>query len=361
VSQILAPDEATAKAAAALVAEGRSFAEAAAELADRGVTSDALGAMTREQLPPELADAIFALATGEVGQPVRSPFGWHVFRLDALEPARTTPFEAVKEQLARQVALQKAADRLPAFADRMDDAIAGGAGLEEAAAEAGAAVRKLEAVDQLGRDRDGTSLLTDGITADIVTAAFAAAEAETPRLGQTPDGGYYMLRVDRIEPARTRPLDEIRGQLTEVWKVAQRTAAAEAQAKELLAQAQAGQSLEALQAATPGSELRVVGPVKRDEPSPLQGLDAAALGLVFRTAPGSVAADVARMQDGMAVIAVDAVERPDPPPDVAPLEARLTSELRGDLLAQYEAALRLRYPPRVNERLFAAMIQAEEG
>jgi peptidyl-prolyl cis-trans isomerase D len=361
VSQILAPDEETAKAAAELVATGKSFAETAQTLAEKGVSSQSLGAMTRDQLPPELADAVFALATGEVGAPVRSPFGWHLFRVDAIEPEMTRPFEAVKDELQRQLALQEAADRLPDVANVLEDAIAGGDTLEQAATQAGAEVRRLTAIDSLGRDRDGASLLSDGLTAGLVGEIFLAAQGELSSLGETADGGYYMFRVDGIEPARTKPLEEVREALTEAWKAEQRSQAAVAKAKELLGRAQAGESPEALQAATPGSELRAIGPLRRGNAAPAQGLDPAAVALVFRTEPGTVGSEVARLADGIAVLAVDAIDRPEPPDDLPDLRARLTNELRGDLLAQYEAALRLRYPPLVNERVLGALIQAEEG
>lgn len=360
VTQLLAPDEATAKAAAALVAGGRSLAEAATELAGKGVHAESLGAMTREQLPPELADAIFKLATGEVSAPVQSPFGWHLFRLDAIQPEETAPFETVKAQLTRQLALQQAAGRLPDLANALEDAIAGGASLEEAATQVGVETRRIEAVDRMGHDRDGNSKLVDGVTAQVVATAFETGEGQLSTLGETPDGGYYMLRVESVDAARTRPLDEVRAALTEAWKADQRAAGAEAKAKDLLARARAGESLEALQAATPGSEIRPVGPFKRDERTPPRGLDPAAVALVFSTAPGSLAESLVKWSDGEAVLAVDVSERPEPPAELGALRDRLSNELRGDLLAQYEAALRLRYPPRLNERVLGALLQAEE-
>ena len=71
--------------------------------------------------------------------------------------------------------------------------------------------------------------------------------------------------------------------------------------------------------------------------------------------------EVARMSDGHAVIVVDSVDRPEPPADLAGLRNRLTSEMRRDVLEQYEAALRLRFPARVNDALLGSMIRAEEG
>ncbi|MFW5642366.1 MAG: nitrogen fixation protein NifM [Roseicyclus sp.] len=60
-----------------------------------------LGLVTRAGLPDGVADAAFALALGEVSAVVASPFGFHVFRCDGIEPARTDPLDEVRAKIAR--------------------------------------------------------------------------------------------------------------------------------------------------------------------------------------------------------------------------------------------------------------------
>ena len=53
-----------------------------------------LGPVRAGQLHAEIEPAAFALAAGEVSQPLRSPVGWHLLRCDAIEPAEEADFRA---------------------------------------------------------------------------------------------------------------------------------------------------------------------------------------------------------------------------------------------------------------------------
>jgi peptidyl-prolyl cis-trans isomerase D len=324
------------------------------------VTSERLGAMRREQLPDGLADAVFALAPGGVSAPVESAFGWHLFELEAVLPEQTRPFAAVRDDLARELRLRAAADRLPDLANRLEDAIAEGVSLEEAASRVGVPVREIAAVTAQGNDADERPL-AQPVAAEILSVAFDTPSGETSVVGETPDGGYFVVRVDRIEPATTKPLTEIRDRLAAAWAVAERRQRARQQADALRSRAAAGESLESLQAATPGSELRAVGPLRRDDPGTSAKLTPEAVELLFATPAGAVAERVVEALDGAGVLVTDTIERGDPPPDLGPLRERLAAMLQGDLLDQYAGALRERYRPTVNETLLGTLMRTDEG
>ena len=56
---------------------------------------------------PEFADAAFKLKPGEVSDPVKSQFGWHIIKVEDKRTKTFPPFEQVKDQAARYV-VQKA-------------------------------------------------------------------------------------------------------------------------------------------------------------------------------------------------------------------------------------------------------------
>ncbi|MGH6904736.1 MAG: peptidyl-prolyl cis-trans isomerase, partial [Geminicoccaceae bacterium] len=153
VEQLLAPDQATIEQAAKRLAEGAVFDAVAAEI--EGVSVDQLGMVTRGDLPPEFEDAIFTQAEGEIGEPVSSAFGWHIFRVSAIEPEETVPLEEARAELARELALEEAGSRLPDFAAQLDDELAAGTGLAEAARVLGLQAVTVPAVDATGKDPDG--------------------------------------------------------------------------------------------------------------------------------------------------------------------------------------------------------------
>jgi peptidyl-prolyl cis-trans isomerase D len=300
------------------------------------------------------------MAAEQYSAPVKSAFGWHIFRLVDILPAATVPYEAKRAELENELRLHAAADRLPDLANRLEDEIAGGASLEDAAAAVGASVQKLAGIDSQGRGPDELPVTLDGLGPEVLERAFAFAQNDPPSLGETADGGYFMVRVDAIQPAATRPLEDVRTELVAAWQQEERQKAADARARELLARAQAGETLESLQAAAPETELRTIAATRRQG----RGLEdpfLAATGLLFSTEPGKVATELATLADGAAIVALDAVERPEPPTDLVAAQRDLARALRSDVLEQYQAALRLRFPPLIDQNLFDATVRAEEG
>jgi peptidyl-prolyl cis-trans isomerase C len=105
---ILVPTEAEAKAALARVKAGEDFAKVADEVSkDPGSQGGDLGWFTRDKMVPEFADAAFKLEKGQISDPVKSEFGWHIIKLEDKREKAFPPFEAVKDQVARYV-IQKA-------------------------------------------------------------------------------------------------------------------------------------------------------------------------------------------------------------------------------------------------------------
>ena len=105
---ILVPTEAEAKAALARVKAGEDFAKVADELSkDPGSQGGDLGWFTKDKMVPEFAEATSKLDKGQVSDPVKSEFGWHIIKLEDKREKAFPPFDAVKDQVSRYV-IQKA-------------------------------------------------------------------------------------------------------------------------------------------------------------------------------------------------------------------------------------------------------------
>ncbi len=109
---ILLPDEESAKAALKRVKAGEDFAKVATELSkDPGGEGGDLGWFTKDRMVREFADAAFKLEPGQISEPVKSQFGWHIIKVEEKRMKTFPPFDQVKEQAARYVA-QKAQSEL---------------------------------------------------------------------------------------------------------------------------------------------------------------------------------------------------------------------------------------------------------
>jgi peptidyl-prolyl cis-trans isomerase C len=79
------------------VAQRRSSGPGAREGGD-------LGFFKRADMVPEFAEAAFALQAGQLSTaPVRSPFGWHIIRVDERRAAAAPPYEDARETLRQRL------------------------------------------------------------------------------------------------------------------------------------------------------------------------------------------------------------------------------------------------------------------
>ncbi|HYP58536.1 MAG TPA: peptidylprolyl isomerase [Beijerinckia sp.] len=109
---ILVATDADAQAALARLKAGEDFAKVAKDVSkDPGADGGDLGWFTKDRMVPEFADAAFKLEPGQLSEPVKSQFGWHIIKVEGKREKTFPPFDQVKDQVARYV-VQKAQGEL---------------------------------------------------------------------------------------------------------------------------------------------------------------------------------------------------------------------------------------------------------
>jgi peptidyl-prolyl cis-trans isomerase C len=98
---ILVETEAEAKAILAELKAGADFAELAKKKSkDPGAAEGGdLGYFTREQMVPEFAEVAFRLEKGQISDPVKTQFGWHIIKVEDKRDRPIPEFEKVREEL----------------------------------------------------------------------------------------------------------------------------------------------------------------------------------------------------------------------------------------------------------------------
>ena len=109
-SHILVESEDTAKEVFELLAHDGDFAELAAKYSkdpgSKGRGGD-LGYFTRGRMVPAFEKAAFKLNVGEISDPVKSRFGWHIIRLEDKRKQQPPAFEQVKDRIRMVLLRQK--------------------------------------------------------------------------------------------------------------------------------------------------------------------------------------------------------------------------------------------------------------
>ena len=110
---ILVEKEDEAKAILADLKKGGDFVAIAKEKSkDPGSkeTGGDLGYFTKDQMVPEFAEAAFKLDKGQLSDPIKTQFGWHVLKVEDKRNRPVPEFEKVKDQVETFVVRRAQAD-----------------------------------------------------------------------------------------------------------------------------------------------------------------------------------------------------------------------------------------------------------
>jgi peptidyl-prolyl cis-trans isomerase C len=115
--------EAARKKAAELTAEAKKPGVDFAELAKKSSTGPSasrggyLGFFPASRMVKPFAEKAFEMKKGEISDPVRTQFGFHVIRVSDSKPARTIPFDEVKDKIMEQLEGKKMREGMLKFAE----------------------------------------------------------------------------------------------------------------------------------------------------------------------------------------------------------------------------------------------------
>jgi len=349
LEQVVLPDQA---AAAALAAEWA----AGADMTGREGFSD-LGTTDRAGLPlPVLAEAGFALAEGAISAPVQSPFGWHVLRAVDIEPGLTRPLAEVRDELLLELQTERAADAAFTRSAAIEDALAGGATLAEAAERHGMSFATLR-IDAQGRDAEGREVampVPAGVArTDLLRQIFEAQPGAAPRLIEG-SFGFAAIDLRSVTPAALKPLDGIRAQVVAAWQADARRRHQEEAAAAILAATRAGKTLEQA-AAEAQAATEELGPFDRN-PGGGNPVPRELLGPIFELRLNEVTMIPSPLS--FTLVQLTGITRPeieDRDAALATLRGETATTLADDLEAQFSAALRARSDVRINLRLMNSL------
>lgn len=355
VEQVVVQDQAKADAVIAAVKGGKPFADAVMEVTG-GAPVD-LGTVAKDAVPTAIADQTFALAADAVSEPIKSPFGIHVVHVKEITPGSTKSLDEVKEQLRNDLALAQAGDSLASVVNQLDDTLAGGASVEDAASQMGLTVQKIDALDSEGKDRDGKDL---ALNPEILQLALATEAGGTSLVSSLSDGGYAVVQVTSVAPSEPKPLAEITEQVKGDWLAKARRDATDAKAAEMVEKLKTSGDLAAL-ANEQGLELKVTAPFARAKGDPDNGVDGTMASALFNVKIGEAA--TGRVADGAIVARLSAIEPAKPEAAAERLDAlskQLTSTLRNDLSAQFADAISEGIKIERNNAVISQMLAVEQ-
>ncbi|MEH6628102.1 MAG: SurA N-terminal domain-containing protein [Motiliproteus sp.] len=285
---------------------GKDFSTAAKEFSeDPGSAEDGgnLGVVEQGVMVPEFEEALFALNVGQISEPIRTDFGYHLIQLNAIEGTEAPAFESLRSQLEMEQKLQKAETEFVAQSEQLDDLRFSSSDLQEVSD-----VLKLEIRETSLFGREGGE---DSLTQAprFLAAAFSdevLAKGENSELIELGDERIVVVHLKEHKPVRNLDLSDVTEKIKQQIKQQQASDLVKTQAQALLSKAEKEglQSVET--AAMPWVSHADVGRGGSD----LSPEVVTALFKMAKPADGSVSYAVVGLSDGSAgVIALDAVSK----------------------------------------------------
>ncbi|WP_374652689.1 peptidyl-prolyl cis-trans isomerase [Dongia sp.] len=352
VEQVVVQDQAVADKIVAAVKGGQEFADAVK--AETQGDPVALGQVTKDKLPSDIADAVFSLPADGISAPLKSPFGIHVAHVQSIIPGTTRTLEDVKGELRNSLALGRAADAMESVREQLQDELAGGASLEDAAGKLQLNQQKIEAVDATGKDTAGNDL---AISPDAVNLIFSTEPGDPSDIAALNDGTYAVAQVTGVTAPAVKPLDQVEDQVSQDWIAAKQSELATAQANALAEKLKSGSDMTA-EATALGLTPQVSKPFYRGEGDPEAGVDGVLAQALFKLKEGEVT--VGQGSAGPIVARLTGIVPAAPEAhadEMNQLSERVAQSLAGDLQQQFYDALKAEIPVERNDAQWQSLIE----
>jgi peptidyl-prolyl cis-trans isomerase D len=243
-------DDAAVKAKAEAILKraqsGEDFAKLAKEFSQDPGSADKggdLGMSDRKAFVAPFADAAWAMKDGEIAGPVKTQFGYHILKLDGIQPATVKSFEESKAELESDYRRTEAERLFNAAQDQLADAaLQNTTDLDVVARKAGLTVHD---IPNFSRTDGGGDL---GKLAPVIAAAFSQ-DVLDGRLSPTIEvdkGRGVVLRATDHHLPQQKPLEAVRSDVVAAWKSQRGAELAAAAAADAVKRLNAGESWDAV-------------------------------------------------------------------------------------------------------------------
>ncbi|MGB5209916.1 MAG: SurA N-terminal domain-containing protein [Gammaproteobacteria bacterium] len=331
-----------AQAARERVIAGEDFAAVARDASeDAGSAANGgdLDWIERGVMVAPFEEALFALDVGEISEPVKTPFGYHVIVLSDLRAGDTKSFDDVRADLESELRTRKAEDIFYNEAETLEQLSFESPDTLAVASEAlGRPVQRVDDVTRIA----GSGIASNQAVREAAFSEAVLANGENSPPLELEDGHAVVLRVAEHYPPSKIPLAEVRGRIASLLRREKTRDRLEAEAASIQARIIEGGDAEAIASGAGAiyEPPRLIGRDASDVPADVQQVAFASL-----PAAAGPAAERVELADGSYAIVLLSDVIPGQigqlkPNEQRELSARFESEAGNAEVAGYVGQLR---------------------
>lgn len=189
-----------------LAKAGQDFAELAKQYSEGPTKTKGgeLGAFRRQDMVKPFSDKAFAMQAGEISEPVRTNFGWHIIKVEKVNPASTQSLDEARPEIERKLKADRSRNLAYDEAESVFDATFEGQNLVDLAKEHKLNLIKTDYFTEK-KGPQGTQNARQ-----LAAAAFKLPLNEVSDI-QDFGGGYYLIEAIEKRAARIPELKDVEG------------------------------------------------------------------------------------------------------------------------------------------------------
>ncbi|VAX21886.1 Survival protein SurA precursor (Peptidyl-prolyl cis-trans isomerase SurA) [hydrothermal vent metagenome] len=317
------------------VLAGEDFAEVAKDMSQGPSASKGgdLGSFGKGMMVPEFEKVVFDLAPGEVSQPFRTDFGWHIAKTITRTKGKIPPLEEVRNRVIDGATKQKARVEAKAFMETIK------VGLKPDNFGAITDERPEVTINSFNIKK-GEIIESIQEPVAVSEVVFDISEKRISDVIDLPEG-FAIVMVDSIEPPHTPPFDTIRSAVEEKYKEDKSMKLAEEIASKIEKAVNEGEDMVTV-AQAEGVKVATTEPFSRTTIRDTTRLKSEGMVMeAFELADGE--AQIAPGYRGYVVIAVSsrpALDEKEMASKVKEIREELRQRKRAQVYAEYMASLR---------------------
>lgn len=248
LAQLVVPTQAAAQVILAEVAKGATLEAAAFS---KKLLVAPIAAAARDSYATQnsaaVAEAVFTASQGKLVGPIKGSLGWYLIRVDGVTKVAGKTLDQARGEITAALTEQRRRAALSDFSSRIEDEFDKGGSLADVARELAVEIKLTPEITADGKVYGHSDQSAPAELAKVIPTAFSMEREGQPQLAEVEPGKTFVVfEASSIQASAPAPLDQIRGDVIEDWKLEKGAQAAKAAAERLQAAVKKGQNLGSL-------------------------------------------------------------------------------------------------------------------
>ncbi|CAG5057292.1 unnamed protein product [Parnassius apollo] len=203
-----------AETARRIFEEGKtSFEQIVREFGKAKLKETRVNNITKDFLPEDMREKVFALKVGEVSEVLASSFGWHIIKVESTHQISDEDLVDLKKDIKSVLTNQKFFERVNDFINQVNYKIYNGSEIEEILSEYNLPIQTIGPVDASGKDQSGNNV---GDSSDFIYFIFSREKDQKGYFKGVGDAVVSVKIID-IVPPKLQSFEEGRALAVELW------------------------------------------------------------------------------------------------------------------------------------------------